>query len=195
MNKLLLFLLTLALASCGSIQASSTGPTGSLASSTGSLTNISPTSCHTRGTGLYALPDPQCTPGATNPNVTQANIQSTICKSGWTSTVRPPESVTEHEKYLSMAQYGYPSSMAGQLEYDHLIPLELGGATNSYLNLWPEIDYPHAQGFDHNPKDELEYRMRQAVCSGKISLAEARQEIATNWVSAYDKYVGGNKTS
>src|SRR5579871_5396607 len=41
------------------------------------------------------LPDPSCTPGALNPDVTQATIASTICKTGWTATVRPPLSVTE----------------------------------------------------------------------------------------------------
>jgi hypothetical protein len=36
------------------------------------------------------LPDPACTPGALNPDVTQASIGSTICVSGWTATIRPP---------------------------------------------------------------------------------------------------------
>ncbi|MGW4994883.1 hypothetical protein ACWEQ3_46110 [Streptomyces mirabilis] len=38
------------------------------------------------------LPDSSCTPGSYNPNVTQSNIHSTICVSGWTATVRPPTS-------------------------------------------------------------------------------------------------------
>jgi hypothetical protein len=45
-----------------------------------------PTSCAARG----ALPDPACTPGALNPDVTPATIGATICMSGWTATVRPP---------------------------------------------------------------------------------------------------------
>ena len=36
------------------------------------------------------LPDPVCTPGAADPAVTQDNIDSTICTSGYTATVRPP---------------------------------------------------------------------------------------------------------
>src|ERR1700751_1081179 len=56
-------------------------------------------SCHARGSGLDVLPDPPCTPGATNPTVTQATIHQTICTSGWTATVRPPESYTEQLKY------------------------------------------------------------------------------------------------
>ena len=41
------------------------------------------------------LPDPKCTPGATDPRVTQSNIQSTICVPGYTKTVRPSTSVTD----------------------------------------------------------------------------------------------------
>jgi hypothetical protein len=52
------------------------------------------------------LPDPHCTPGAISPAVTQANIESTICSSGYTETVRPPESITEPEKEASLAAYG-----------------------------------------------------------------------------------------
>ena len=45
-------------------------------------------------------------------------------------------------------------------EYDHLIPLELGGAPNSPRNLWPE------PGASPNPKDRLENRLRVLVCDG-----------------------------
>jgi hypothetical protein len=40
------------------------------------------------------LPDPACTPGATNPDVTQASIGSTICRAGYTCTIRPPAAYT-----------------------------------------------------------------------------------------------------
>ncbi|MGH7883797.1 MAG: hypothetical protein ACREN8_13000 [Candidatus Dormibacteraceae bacterium] len=49
-----------------------------------------PGSCHVRGSGLLVLPDASCTPGAANLQVNQANIQSTICKRGWSKTIRPP---------------------------------------------------------------------------------------------------------
>src|SRR5947209_6316443 len=57
-----------------------------------------PGSCHAIGSRLYSRPDPRCTPGALNPRVTQATIRRTICMRGWTSTVRPPERITEQEK-------------------------------------------------------------------------------------------------
>ena len=133
-------------------------------------------SCHARGTGPYSLPDRRCTPGAVSPAVTQANLRSTICHSGYSRTVRPPESVTEPEKVDSLLAYGIEGSARGY-EYDHLVALELGGAANDPRNLWPE------PGRTPNPKDELENRLRAMVCAGQIALATAQREIATDWVS------------
>jgi len=59
------------------------------------------------------LPDSSRTPGVTDPAVTQANIGSTICKSGWTATVRPPESYTENLKEEQLDNEGYS---AGRVE-------------------------------------------------------------------------------
>ncbi|MHB8658022.1 MAG: hypothetical protein ACYC91_08720 [Solirubrobacteraceae bacterium] len=135
-----------------------------------------PGTCHAIGTGLYSRPDPACTPGALNPAVTQETIDQTICVEGWTSTVRPPEGITEPEKAASMAAYGDTHPLP-YYEYDHFVPLELGGATNDPRNLWPE------PGGSPNPKDAVENELRQEVCDGQISLAQAQREIVTNWVS------------
>jgi len=129
------------------------------------------------------LPDPRCTPGAINPAVSPANVQSTICRRGYTDTVRPLESVTEPEKRASLAAYGETGPLH-DYEYDHLVPLELGGAPNDPRNLWPE------PGASPNPKDELEERLRSLVCDGELSLAAAQQEIAANWVCAYHRLMG-----
>jgi len=135
-----------------------------------------PGSCHAIGSGLYSRPDPACTPGALNPGVMQATIGQTICVEGWTDTVRPPEGVTEQEKAASMAAYGDTGSM-GSYEYDHFVPLELGGATNDPRNLWPE------PGASPNPKDAVEDDLREKVCDGEMTLAQAQRAIATNWVA------------
>ncbi len=132
--------------------------------------------CHAIGSGLYSRPDPRCTPGALNPQVTQSTIRRTICRTGWTSTVRPPESVTEQEKFASMAAYGDQQS-ASHYEYDHFVPLELGGATNDRRNLWPE------PGASPNPKDAVEDTLNSQVCEGKMTLARAQRLIASNWVA------------
>jgi hypothetical protein len=139
-------------------------------------------SCHARGSGLYSLPDPRCTPGAVNPAVTQADIGSTICRSGWAESVRPPESVTETEKRGSLRAYGDHQPLHAY-EYDHLVPLELGGAVNDSRNLWPE------PGASPNPKDALEDRLNALVCDGRMTLGSAQLAIARNWVTAYQRYV------
>jgi len=149
-----------------------------------------PGSCHAIGAGLYSRPDPRCTPGTVNPAVTQATIGATICRSGWTSTVRPAESITEPEKYASMTAYGDRGGASGY-EYDHVVPLELGGAVNDPRNLWPEPDYARRSGFYLNPKDRLENAMRRMVCHGTMTLAAAQRAIASNWVAAYRLDVGG----
>jgi hypothetical protein len=133
-----------------------------------------PGSCHAIGSGLYSRPDRQCTPGALNPAVTQATIDQTICQLGWTDTVRPPESVTETEKAGSMAAYGDSGPMSAY-EYDHFVPLELGGAVNDARNLWPE------PGASPNPKDDVEDELRQKVCDGQMTLSQAQRTIAANW--------------
>lgn len=144
-------------------------------------------SCHARGSGLYALPDRRCTPGLRNPAVTPGTIHATICASGWTSRVRPPEAITEKEKRASMAAYGDRGALSAY-EYDHLIPLELGGAVNAAGNLWPEADYVHHSGFYANPKDHLEGALNRLVCAGRMPLLTAQELIADNWVAAYRKY-------
>jgi len=181
--------LSIALAPAGA-GATRTAPSG-LAYSTASAyvrqRQPQPGSCHAVGTGLYSRPDPRCTPGAVNPAVTPAGIGSTICRSGWTATVRPPETVTEPEKLVSMAAYGVRGP-ASAYEYDHLVPLELGGAVNDPRNLWPEPDYAYASGFYKNPKDHLEDSLRRLVCDGAIGLYQAQRAIASDWVSAYHRY-------
>ena len=74
------------------------------------------------------------TPGATNPAVTQANVGSTICRRGYTKTVRNVSTLVKHAVY---AEYGIPRSAQRNYVIDHLIPLEVGGG-NDPKNLWPE---------------------------------------------------------
>jgi hypothetical protein len=134
--------------------------------------------------GQGPLPDPGCTPGGTNPGVTAATVASTICVAGWTSSVRPPESVTEPQKYRSMAAYGDTDS-ASDYEYDHLIPLELGGASDDTRNLWPQ---PRGGQWSSSVKDTLENKLRALVCAGQRTLASAQQAIASNWIATYRRY-------
>src|ERR1019366_5266997 len=70
------------------------------------------------------LPRHDLTPGATDPRVTQSNIRNTICRRGYTATVRPPFECTNAMKHLLMRVYGARGSVH-DYELDHLIPLEL----------------------------------------------------------------------
>ena len=160
-----------ALTSTTSPRSTAADPTaGPLAYSHASTTMVQPQppagSCHETGHGLYVQPDPNCTPGALNPAVTQATIDQTICSPGWAAEVRPAEDITEPEKRASMAAYGLHGS-ARPYEYDHLVPLELGGAPNDPRNLWPEPNYPgvSSSSFHLNPKDYVE-DIIELVCRG-----------------------------
>jgi hypothetical protein len=137
---------------------------------TGTLTGP----CRARDDGR--LPDRHCTPGAIDPAVTQADIPSTICLTGYTATVRPPETQTEAFKFgQAYPAYGLPPGTPGEL--DHLVPLELGGA-NDAANLWPEA------GPVPNPKDAVEDALHTAVCDGQVRLAPAQWAIARDWETA-----------
>ncbi len=118
-----------------------------------------------RGTAMLA--SWTLTPGVVNPAVTQATIASTICRRGWTRTIRPPVSYTNELKRTGLQQYrlrGPPS----QYQEDHLISLELGGHPTDPRNLWPE-PYPRAATVD-----QTENELNAEVCSGKLSLVDAQ---------------------
>lgn len=130
---------------------------------------------------VNGLPDKECTPGDIDPKVTQDNIQSTICVSGYTKTVRPPVSYTDNLKIELMQEYGDTDSVKNY-ELDHLIPLELGGNPTSEANLWPEsyTTTPNARN-----KDKVENYLHEQVCSGVMKLQEAQLNIANNWEQFY----------
>ncbi|MGW4561306.1 hypothetical protein ACWEN3_02510 [Streptomyces sp. NPDC004561] len=127
------------------------------------------------------LPDSSCTPGAYNPDVTQSTIGSTICVSGWTSTVRPSTSYTNALKAQGIVDYGYSDTNMSDYEEDHLVPLELGGAPKATTNLWPEPRYGSSTA---SSKDGVETKLKNAVCAGRITLSAARSAIKTNWTTA-----------
>ncbi len=146
------------------------------------------------------LPDAIYTPGEVNPAVTPQDIAQTICASGWTATVRPPESYTENMKRFEAGSGGtvayagvtyqvhgfhLADPTLGHYELDHLIPLELGGAQADPRNLWMEpYEAPEgaaASGTGSQTKDKVENASREAVCGGRLGLADAQHEMASNW--------------
>jgi len=129
------------------------------------------------------LPRRELTPGAADPRVTQNNIRDTICRPGYTATVRPAFKYTNAMKHRLVRVYGVSGSI-NDYELDHLIPLELGGCPTCERNLWPEPRnvFPGA-----SEKDEVESYLHDQVCSGAIPLAQAQGEIAANWYAVYEK--------
>jgi hypothetical protein len=107
------------------------------------------------------------TPGVLNPAVTQATIGATICRRGWTRTIRPPVSYTNDLKRRQLREYGLRGPPSAYQE-DHLVSLELGGDPRDPRNLWPE-PYPRASAVDR-----IENDLNHHVCEGSMSLAEAQ---------------------
>lgn len=135
----------------------------------------------TCSTSFLPLPDPSCTPGSYNSDVTQSNIHSTICVSGWTGTIRPPTSYTNPLKIQGIADYGYSDTSTADYEEDHFIPLELGGDPRDPGNLWPEPQYGSPTA---STKDGVETKLKNAVCNGTVTLSAARTAIKNNWTTA-----------
>lgn len=142
----------------------------------------------------YAAPDwviqnKKITPGALNKDVNQNNISSTVCKSGWTATIRPTVTYTNKLK-LEQLQTTYKSYTPiwgvdpSKYEEDHLISLQLGGNPSDPKNLWPQ---PYADN-GARKKDVVETALKRLVCSNKITLKDAQKAIL-NWPAAYKKYV------
>lgn len=137
-------------------------------------------------------PIPEVTPGATSPAVTQENIKTTICKVGYTKTVRPKVGYTNKLKLTQLAgPYKNEDMVPRHYEEDHLISLELGGSPDDPKNLWPEPYGTKTAPIEWNArkKDRLENTLKRAVCAGRITLDEAQKAISSDWIAAYGKYV------
>lgn len=122
------------------------------------------------------LPDTHLTPGATRP--VTANQ---ICMGSGPAEARQPlrtQQAVFHE-------YGMDGAPPRNYEVDHLITPALGG-TDDIRNLWPE---PYASTeWNAHVKDDLEDHLHDLVCGGKLDLATAQRDMASNWIQAYKKY-------
>jgi hypothetical protein len=124
-----------------------------------------------------ALPVSSFTPGV-------AQIMSTdeVCS----ETLRVPPRVPPAMRLQVLRDYGMEHVPQDQYELDYLITPELGGMTDR-RNLWPE---PYGlRSWNAHAKDSLENLLPRLVCSGRIDLATAQQEMASNWIDAYKKYL------
>jgi len=78
--------------------------------------------------------------------------------------------VDDSEKAQAAQKYGIPEADFSQYEFDHLIPLSLGGS-DSLENIWPQrLDAAHV-------KDQLEEQLYLELQAGKITQADAVKQI------------------
>jgi hypothetical protein len=86
--------------------------------------------------------------------------------------------------------YGIGEGARSRYRVDHLISVELGGASVS-ANLWPQ---PTSGKLGARQKDRAEAYLLGQVCRGKLSLRRAQAKLATNWVAVYRALPAGRKT-
>jgi hypothetical protein len=135
------------------------------------------------------LPDPAITPGAINPNVTQTNIQSTICAKSYKKPALTPVSFRNNLKLKQIKAYGYTDQNLNHYDEDYLVPIILGGNPMDPHNLWPQA----LKGqWNAEKKDRLELEIYSLVCLNVIPLEEAQSLFITDWTAAYKRYVNEN---
>lgn len=122
-------------------------------------------------------------PGA----VSTLTAQQLCAKTFRTSKERPPADYTDKLKHQQLIAWHYASTNKKLYEEDHLISLEIGGDPKNPKNLWPEM---WAGKCGAHVKDRLEDRLHALVCHKKLALTDAQHAIATDWVAAYNQYVG-----
>lgn len=129
-----------------------------------------------RGVSAAYRPNAKLTPGAT-----KAISVDQVC-----GVLEDEETVVSRELATRVfRQYRIQQPRPRTYEVDYLITPALGGA-DDIRNLWPQ---PYDDGeWNARVKDALEDYLQAQVCSGKLDLATAQHEIASDWIAAYRKY-------
>ena len=85
------------------------------------------------------------------------------------------------------ARYRLPWARRAEFKIDHLVPLELGGA-DTLDNLWPQSLLAKPYGTDR--KELLTEALLERIRTGRMTLAQAQEEIRKDWIDAFVDYVG-----
>jgi len=131
----------------------------------------------------FPIPDPRCTPGATNATLTLDVLKS----ARFTTRCVRDKATSAQKKANTYDWYGvqHPEHNTGRTqtcELDHLVSLELGGA-DTLSNIWPQCGpsgVPLEERF-FKEKDRVENYLATRVCQGQMDLAEAQRGIAKDW--------------
>jgi hypothetical protein len=113
-------------------------------------------------------------PGAADSRVTQDNVQTTICRRGYTASIRPPAKAA-HTIKLRLFRQQHLDGVLSDYTLDHLIALEIGGHPTAVGNLWLQ---PVRESL---AKDADERRLHRAVCAGRMTLVAAQAEMIGKW--------------
>jgi hypothetical protein len=85
------------------------------------------------------------------------------------------------------ARYHLPWGWRARYKIDHLIPVELGGA-DTIDNLWPQKIQARPYGAER--KEMLTEVLLEKVRAGKMTLAQAQEEIRRDWIDAFIDHLG-----
>jgi hypothetical protein len=147
--------------------------------------------CQPVKSGKYTLPDPKCTPGAINPTVTLAVMQTAPkpTPAGFRTCCVRNQITSEQAKNATYGWYGItkPANNTGQTqvcELDHLIPLEMGGA-DTLNNIWPQCGPTKASLYNRyfKIKDQVEDYLTAQIKAGTIDLDTAQKGISSDWTT------------
>ncbi|MGZ3238630.1 MAG: hypothetical protein ACXU8A_14795 [Burkholderiaceae bacterium] len=72
-----------------------------------------------------------------------------------------------------------------------MIALSIGGAPNDEQNLWPQ---PRKSEWNATKKDQLEFVLYKMLCANEISLKDAQNAMATDWIKAWKEYVPSHQS-
>jgi hypothetical protein len=129
--------------------------------------------------GGLVRPDPALTPGAT-----RRVVLAGLC------APRPSMKVPAVSPGLAtevLQRYRLAGEAPSDYVIDRLIPLSLGGS-DDLDNLWPQST--SAQPWNASRKNEVEWLLHFLVCRRALPLRRAQEELASDWIGAYARYIG-----
>jgi hypothetical protein len=85
------------------------------------------------------------------------------------------------------ARYRLPWARRAEFKIDHLIPAELGGA-DTIDNLWPQSVRVKPYGADR--KALLTELFLERIRAGRMTIAQAQEEIRRDWIDAFVDHLG-----
>ena len=145
--------------------------------------------CQARMSHGLPIPDPTCSPGASNPTITVQILRTATQPpaTGFRTSCVRDKATSAHAKAATYDWYGVPhpahnTGASQTCELDHIVSLELGGA-DTLDNIWPECG---PQGVALNDryfkqKDLVENYLAAQVRGGAMTLRAAQIGIATDW--------------